>query len=399
MINWHTETRKLSNLKANKKNPRKLSENDAFHLRTSLEKFGLDDKIIINLDDTIIGGHQRKKVLQNMGIKEVEVLVPDRELTEKECDEFNIRLNRNAGEWDWDILANEWNIDELVAWGFNPEEFSLPPVEEIISEDDDFEEELPEKAQTILGDVYELGSHKLICGSATSVDDIKKLLGEEQVDLVLTDPPYNVAYVGKTKDALTIENDQLSDVGFEELLRDFYVNAFSILKEGSGIYVFHADLEGEKFRRYFRESGLKLTQCLIWEKNSMVMGRQDYHWQHEPCLYGWKPGASHNWYSDRKQTTLLKFDRPQRNAEHPTMKPLPLIGYLIQNSSKQGDLIFDFFLGSGTTLIAAEQLNRRCYGCELDPKYCDVIVNRWKNWMNKNGRAIVIKKNGVVQNG
>jgi DNA modification methylase len=257
------------------------------------------------------------------------------------------------------------------------------------------------------GDIYELGRHRLICGSATVYGDIEKVLELERIDLVITDPPYNVAYKGGTKDKLTIKNDDLSNEEFENLLRDFYVNAFVFMKEGAAIYVFHADSEGEKFRRFFRESNLKMTQCLIWLKNSLVLGRQDYQWQHEPVLfggkeysdhdpvlYGWKEGEKHRWYNNRKQTTLLKFDRPQRNAEHPTMKPIPLIGYLINNSSKPEDLIFDFFLGSGSTLIAAEQLNRRCFGCELDPKYCDVIVDRYRKYKMQRNEECIIKLNG-----
>jgi DNA modification methylase len=279
--------------------------------------------------------------------------------------------------------------------------------EKIEAVDDGYEEDLPEEPKTKPGDIYDLGRHRLICGSATIYNDIEKVLGSELIDLVITDPPYNVAYKGGTKEKLTIKNDDLSNEEFESLLRDFYVNAFVFMKEGAGIYVFHADSEGERFRRFFREANLKMTQCLIWLKNSLVLGRQDYQWQHEPVLfggkeysdhdpvlYGWKEGEKHRWYNNRKQTTLLKFDRPQRNAEHPTMKPIPLIGYLINNSSKNDDLIFDFFLGSGTTLMAAEQLNRRCFGCELDPKYCDVIVDRYRKYKLQRNEPCDIKLNG-----
>lgn len=406
---WHTETRKIKDLKEHDKNPRKITKDQMEKLKQSLKSFNYVETIVINLDNTILAGHMRIRALKALGrIKEeIEVRVPNRQLTQKEAEEYLIRSNKNSGEWDWERLANEWEIPDLFNWGFTEDELQIKDPEKLEATDDGYEEEIPEEPKTKLGDIYDLGRHRLICGSATVYGDIEKVLDSEQIDLVITDPPYNVAYKGGTKDKLTIKNDDLSNEEFENLLRDFYVNAFVSMKEGAGIYVFHADSEGEKFRRYFRESNLKLTQCLIWLKNSLVLGRQDYQWQHEPVLfggkeytdhdpvlYGWKEGEKHRWYNNRKQTTLLKFDRPQRNAEHPTMKPIPLIGYLINNSSKPEDLIFDFFMGSGSTLIAAEQLNRRCFGCELDPKYCDVIVDRYKKYKLQRNEICDIKLNG-----
>lgn len=406
---WHTETRKIKDLKEHGKNPRKITKDQMEKLKQSLKSFNYVETIVINLDNTILAGHMRIRALKALGrIKEeIEVRVPNRQLTSKEAEEYLIRSNKNSGEWDWERLANEWEIPDLFNWGFTEDELQIKDPEKLEATDDGYEEEIPEEPKTKPGDIYDLGRHRLICGSATVYGDIEKVLDSDQIDLVITDPPYNVAYKGGTKDKLTIKNDDLSNEEFENLLRDFYVNAFVFMKEGAGIYVFHADSEGEKFRRYFRESNLKLTQCLIWLKNSLVLGRQDYQWQHEPVLfggkeytdhdpvlYGWKEGEKHRWYNNRKQTTLLKFDRPQRNAEHPTMKPIPLIGYLINNSSKPEDLIFDFFMGSGSTLIAAEQLNRRCFGCELDPKYCDVIVDRYKKYKLQRNEICDIKLNG-----
>lgn len=406
---WHTETRKIKDLKEHEKNPRKITKDQMEKLKQSLKSFNYVETVVINLDNTILAGHMRIRALKALGrIKEViEVRVPNRQLTTMEAEEYLIRSNKNSGEWDWERLANEWEIPDLINWGFTEDELQIKDPEKLEATDDGYEEEIPEKPKTRPGDIYDLGRHRLICGSATVYGDIEKVLDHERIDLVITDPPYNVAYKGGTKDKLTIKNDDLSNDEFENLLRDFYANAFVSMKEGAGIYVFHADSEGEKFRRYFRESNLKLTQCLIWLKNSLVLGRQDYQWQHEPVLfggkeytdhdpvlYGWKEGEKHRWYNNRKQTTLLKFDRPQRNAEHPTMKPIPLIGYLINNSSKPEDLIFDFFMGSGSTLIAAEQLNRRCFGCELDPKYCDVIVDRYKKYKLQRNETCEILLNG-----
>jgi len=406
-INWTLEKRKIKDLKPHPKNPRKMSKHDADNLEKKLKKFGLIDKPIIDMNDQLIGGHQRINVLKKMKVKEVECWVPDRTIDPEDIDELNLSLNRVAGEWDYDILANEWGEDMLIRGGFTREDIDFADPEQIDAKDDEFEVDTTKEPITVLGDVYDLGDHRICCGSADSHGDLTKVLGSDLIDLVVTDPPYNVAYEGKTKDKLKIQNDDLSDQEFEELLLNFYRNAFVFMKEGASIYVFHADSEGEKFRRYFRESGLKLSQCLVWLKNSLVLGRHDYHWQHEPILfggkewdnhdpvlYGWKEGEKHKWYSNRKQTTILKFDRPTRNKDHPTMKPIPLIGYILKNSSVRGELIFDFFLGSGTTLIACEQLGRRCFGTELDPAYCDVIVRRWVK-----ARKAVNKDHTVMRNG
>jgi len=218
-----------------------------------------------------------------------------------------------------------------------------------------------------------------MCGDATKIKDVERLVDGRHADLVLTDPPYNVDYEGGTKDKLKIQNDKMEDSQFLQFLTDAFTRMNENSKKGAAIYVFHSESEGYNFRSAFKAAGYSLRQCLIWAKNTMVIGRQDYHWQHEPILYGWKEGAKHAWYGDRKQTTLIRYDRPLRNAEHPTMKPVGLCGYLIGNSSKEGDIVLDLFGGSGSTLIACEQLNRICYMMELDPVYVDVIKNRWEH--------------------
>jgi site-specific DNA-methyltransferase (adenine-specific) len=249
--------------------------------------------------------------------------------------------------------------------------------------DEDAVPDAPEIPKTVLGDVWLLGNHRLMCGDSTSIDAVEKLCDGQLVDMWLTDPPYNVAYEGGTKDALTIMNDKQGDESFRQFLRDSYVAADAVMKPGAVFYVWHADLEGYNFRGAAKDAGWTVRQCLIWKKSSMVMGRQDYHWKHEPCLYGWKEGAAHLWATDRKQTTILEFDKPNRNAEHPTMKPVELFAYQMQNNTKGKDRVLDSFGGSGTTLIAAEKHGRDALLMELDPKYCDVIIKRWQDFTGK----------------
>jgi site-specific DNA-methyltransferase (adenine-specific) len=270
-------------------------------------------------------------------------------------------------------------------------------------EDDDFEVELPDEPVSQRGDVYLLGKHRVMCGDATNAEDMKILCGSTLVDLSLTDPPYNVniglkgeAYE-KREDSNRFKNrkllnDNLSDAEFLKFLTDAFQNMHDYSKQGAAIYVFHADSEGYNFRKAFKDAGYDLKQTLIWMKNSLVLGRQDYQWMHEPILYGWKSGASHSWYGDRKQTTVLKYDRPLKSAEHPTMKPIELCGYLIKNSSKEGDVVLDPFGGSGSTMISCEQLNRTCYMMELDPKYVDVIIERYEKFTGQ--KAVKVNYEG-----
>lgn len=283
-------------------------------------------------------------------------------------------------------LDDEW-LAETVHFDALPlADLEVAPAEGLT--DDDAVPETPEAPQTRLGDRYQLGAHRLLCGDSTCIDDVEKLMDGDQADLVVTDPPYNVAYEGKTKDALTIANDRLADGDFYQFLLAAYTAMFAVTKDGAGIYIFHADTEGLNFRKAMMAAGFKLAQCCVWVKQTMVLGRQDYHWQHEPILYGWKPTAGHHWYADRKQTTVWPFDRPARSEAHPTMKPVDLIAYPIQNSSQAGDIVFDPFGGSGSTLIACEKTGRKARLMEIDPKYCDVIVKRWEEFTGKKAERI-----------
>lgn len=392
VINWVEKSFSIKDLKPYDKNPRKLSKDQLEKLKRSIQEDGFHQRLLVTQDGRVIGGHQRIKALKELGYKEVECLVPSRELTDEEYDRLNIRDNLQAGEWDFDALANFFDADKLLDWGF-PENL-LPAQEGVVNEpagDEDEAPEAPAIPQTVRGDVYEIGPHRLMCGDSTLIDDVDKLRNGALVDQLVTDPPYNVAYEGKTKDALTIKNDKMDDDGFRQFLREAFIAADSAMKPGAVYYIWHADSEGYNFRGACRDAGWQVRQNLIWQKQTMVMGRQDYHWQHEPCLYGWKDGAGHLWASDRKQTTILKFDRPSRNGEHPTMKPVELIAYQIGNNTKGGDIVLDIFGGSGSTMVAAHKLGRTAYLMELDEKYCDVIVQR----MHKLFPDLPITRNGM----
>lgn len=391
------QERLLSELHPADYNPRvalKPGDPEYENIKNSIEAFGYVDPIIVNSDGTIIGGHQRYNVLLDLGYDTTQVVVVD--ATKEQEKALNIALNKITGEWDEEKLCDlliELDLSDIDMQlsGFTYDELENLKIKfdnDEAKEDEDFDEEAAlsaarKETRTKRGDVWVLGEHRLVCGDARNADDMGKLMGGMKADLFLTDPPYNVDYVGKTKDALKIENDKMTDQEF----RDFLLGAFSVakgsMKSGAAFYIWHADSKGYDFRGACMDVGWQVRQCLIWAKDILVMGRQDYQWQHEPCLYGWNEGASHAWYSDRKQTTLLQFDRPARSKEHPTMKPVPLFGYLIQNSTKSGDIVLDSFCGSGTTIIAAEQLERRAYCIELDEVYCDVIVRRWEEFTGK----------------
>lgn len=238
------------------------------------------------------------------------------------------------------------------------------------------------------GDIYQLGQHRLMCGDSTSIDDVERLMGGDKADLLLTDPPYNVDYEGKTSDKLKIENDKMEDSQFRQFLRDAFSAADVVMKPGAAFYIWHSDSEGFNFRGACHDIGWTVRQCLVWNKNSLVIGRQDYQWKHEPCLYGWKDGAAYSWYSDRKQSTVLDFDRPSRADIHPTMKPVALFDYEIRNSSASGEIVLDLFGGSGTTIVACEQNGRLARVMELDPHYVDVIIARWEKLTG--GKAVLL---------
>jgi DNA modification methylase len=363
-------------------------------LKRSIEEFGYVEPLVWNeRTGNLVGGHQRYKILVNeQGATEVEVSVVDLDETREKA--LNLALNKIDGDWDLpklrDLMSELKECDfDLSLTGFDSADldelfqevpFFEPENIEVEEDDFDVEDELAmiEELVTKPGDLWSLGRHRLLCGDSSNLADVERLMGGHRADLVFTDPPYNVDYTGKTKDALKIENDKMDDGRFKEFLLDVYRNLFHVSKEGAAIYVCHADSEGINFRSAMVEAGWLLKQCLIWVKNTFVLGRQDYHWRHEPILYGWKPGAAHNWYADRKQDTVWEVDKPVRNADHPTMKPIALVSKALQNSSKRGDLVLDLFGGSGSTLIAAEKTGRTAYLMELDPKYCDVIVKRWE---------------------
>lgn len=366
-------------------NARTHSEEQIKKIQASLREFGFINPVLIDKDCGIIAGHGRVEAAKREGMTEVPCVWVEH-LTEAQKKAYILADNRLALDagWDMDILKveleelKEINFD-LDLTGFDGEELSdLFGEESDEAVEDDYEVALPEEPKTKAGDVYQLGRHRLICGDSTDPKVIHKLMDSARVDLFLTDPPYNVDYEGKTKDNLKIMNDTMGDDDFRQFLRDAFFAADEVMKAGAVFYIWHADSEGYNFRGACHDVGWEVRQCLIWNKNCMVMGRQDYHWKHEPCLYGWKSGAGHLWSSDRKQTTILNFDRPSKSENHPTMKPVKLFDYQIQNNTKSEDIVLDTFAGSGTTVIACEQNGRTAYCCELDPKYCDVIIDRWE---------------------
>lgn len=384
-----TPTKTISDLTPDPRNARKHGERNITQLEKSLESFGPARSIVIDEDGRILAGNGLVEAAGNVGITKVTTVEADgneiiavvrRGLTEEQKLGLAIADNRAAESSEWNpealrLIAGEIDMEP---W-FTPDELEdICPTLEEEDEKADHVPALPVDPQTQPGQIYILGHHRLMCGDSTSHADIARLLAGQNVDLVWTDPPYGVAYVGKTKDELTIENDALDGTQLAAFLDKAFTECRAALKNGGGIYVANPDVYGHIFRQSFLDSGLMLKQILVWVKNSMVIGRQDYQWQHEPIIYGWKPGAAHRWYSDRKQTTILNFDKPARSAEHPTMKPIALIRYCLRNSSAPGALVLDPFGGSGSTLIACEKMRRRCCTMELSPAYCDVIIKRFE---------------------
>lgn len=385
----------IKSLRNSPGNPRKIEPDKLERLKKSLRDFpemlNLRPLVVKAADGgkyEVLGGNMRLRALKELGYKEVPCTIADG-LTGEQEREFMIKDNLGFGDWDFDALRADWNAEELADWGLD-----LPDLEqnrEAGPEEDDFDEAPPVMPITVLGDLYEIGEHRLLCGDSTQADTFTKLMQGEMADAVITDPPYNVAYEGGTKDRLTIQNDSMGDDEFYKFLYDFYTALSIVCKKGAAIYVWHTSSEIINFAKAMVDAGWLLKQQLIWVKNSMVIWRQDYQWKHEPCLYGWLNGGSHKWYSDRKQTTVIEFDKPLRNGEHPTMKPVGLFAYQIKNSSKKGDVIVDAFGGSGTTMVACHQTSRKARLIEYDPKYCDVIVRR----MLKLDPSLIVKRNGV----
>lgn len=377
----------LSDIKPYEKNPRK-NDNAVKYVAESIKEFGFKVPIVIDRNGVIVAGHTRYKAAKQLKMKTVPCLVAD-DLTDEQVRAFRLADNKVAeqAEWDFDLLDDELaqilDID-MDAFGF------LNDIDERTEEatEDDYEINPPEEPKAKLGEIYQLGRHRLMCGDSTILNDVEKLMGGARADMLLTDPPYNVNYEGKTKDKLKIQNDKMQNDNFRQFLADAFLNADTVMKPGAVFYIWHADSEGYNFRGACFDVGWKVRQCLIWNKNSMVMGRQDYQWKHEPCLYGWKDGAGHLWASDRKQTTIINFDKPTRSDKHPTMKPIPLFDYQVKNNTKGDDIVLDLFAGSGTTIMACEQNGRRGYCMEYDPKYVDVIIDRWETFTGQ--KAILI---------
>lgn len=411
-------------------------------LKRSIEEFGLVEPIVFNeRTGRVVGGHQRLKILRELGWEEVPVSVVD--LDDHHEKALNVALNKIEGDWDnfklKELLEElDSGLIDVTLTGFDEEEIEdlmtqfFVEDENEIKEDDFDPDEVAEEIEepiTKPGDLWRLGRHFLLVGDSTKIEDVKRLMGNEKADMIFTDPPYNVDYEGAT--GMKIKNDNMEDSEFYQFLFDAFVAMYQVTKEGGPIYVCHADSEGLTFRKAFQDSGFLLKQCLIWVKNSLVLGRQDYHWRHEPILYGWKPGAAHKWYGGRKQSTVIedpvdlaitpkgdhvlltfnngisstvvkvpsyeiihdgsdegmttwRIERPKRNVDHPTMKPIALCARAIRNSSKPGERVLDPFGGSGSTLIACEQTGRICHMMEYDPVYAEVIIRRWEEFTGQN---------------
>ncbi len=363
-------------------NARTHSPEQIKKLRSSLREFGFINPVIIDRDYGVIAGHGRILAAKEEGIKEVPCVFADH-LTEAQKKAYIIADNRMAMDagWDEELLRVEiealqgMDFDPLLT-GFDEKELAALFDDGAEAKDDDFDvdEELEKPVFSKTGDVWTLGRHRLVCGDSTKAETYETLMQGKKANLVVTDPPYNVNYEGS---AGKIKNDNMAAEKFYQFLLDAFTNMEKVMAEDASIYVFHADTEGLNFRRAFTDAGFYLSGCCIWKKPSLVLGRSPYQWQHEPVLYGWKENGKHQWYSDRKQTTIWEFEKPRKNADHPTMKPIPLLAYPITNSSMSNTLILDPFGGSGSTLIACEQTDRSCCTIELDEKYCDVIVKRY----------------------
>jgi DNA modification methylase len=369
------------------RNPRK-NDHAVNKVAAAIREFGFRVPICAKSDGTVVDGHLRLKAAKKLGLTEIPVILAD-DMSEAQIKAFRLSVNKVAelADWDNDLLALEFDElremgFDLTLTGFEPDEIGALFPEQGTEglTDEDAVPEVPEQPVTVEGDVWLLGRHRLMCGDSTSIQHLERLCDGQLVDMWLTDPPYNVAYEGGTKEKLTIQNDSMSNDAFRQFLCDAYSAADAVMKKGAVFYIWHADSEGYNFRGAAAYIGWPIRQCLIWKKSSLVMGRQDYHWMHEPCLYGWKEGASHLWASDRKQTTILEFAKPSRNGEHPTMKPVELFEYQMLNNTKGSDLVLDSFAGSGTTVIACEKHGRCARLMELDPKYCDVIIKRWQDF-------------------
>lgn len=375
--------RPIKAIKANPNNPRLIKDERFQKLVQSIKDFPemLELRpIVVNAAGVVLGGNMRLKACQAAGLAEVPVITAE-SLTEAQEREFVIKDNVGFGDWEWDALANDWNADDLTAWGLDLPAVDAAPSTGLTDPDD--VPETPAEPVTKPGDLIALGDHRLLCGDSTDAAGWERLMAGRMAQMVWTDPPYGVAYVGKTKDALTIQNDELDEHGLEQLLRGSLGLAFTHCADGGAWYV--AGAPGPLhlvFGTVLKEFGL-WRQTLQWVKDIFVLGRSDYHYRNEPIFYGWKPGAKHYFVDDRTQDTIWEIPRPKKNPDHPTMKPVELVQRAILNSSRPGDLVLEPFGGSGTTLLAAETTGRVAAVIELDPRYCDVIVRRWQQFTGR----------------
>ena len=411
----------IDSIKPYEQNPR-INDNAVDAVAASIKEFGFKVPLVIDSAGVIVAGHTRHKAAKKLGLQKVPCIVAD-DLTPEQVKAFRLADNKVGELATWNTELEFLELSELDKIGIDMSLFGFEPIQNTdrgeVVEDPVPEPDTSKRAITKRGDVWELGRHRLICGDSTDAATIEKLTQGAAVDMILTDPPYNVDYGAKNdmlnradkgnRNARAIENDKMSDANFYSFLLDVYKNLFGAAKDGAAIYICHADTESVNFINAFKEAGFYLSERLVWNKNFMVLGRCDYHWKHEPILYGWKPGAAHYFTDSRSETTVLEdkrdlnkmskpelkayikellqngppatvidMDKPIRNADHPTMKPVKLMVYLIRNSSRPGEIVLDVFGGSGSTLMAAEQTGRTCYTCELDERYCDVIVKRWE---------------------
>ena len=374
---------KLEDIHPYPNNPR-LNDEAVASLAKIIKDLGFRNPILVNAQHVIIEGHTRLAACKLLGMEEIPCIVED-DLTPEQEAALRIADNKVAeiAEWDEDKLKVEMKMLQEAGFDLSLLMFEDDELDKLLGGESlsagetepDAAPDVPEVAESKPGEVYVLGTHRLLCGDSTKAEDVMKLIGAEEADCWLTDPPYNVAYEGSN--GLTIRNDSMEDVKFREFLRSAFGAAEKVLKPGASFYIFHADSEGYNFRGACHDIGLRVRECLVWKKNALVLGRQDYQWIHEPCLYGWKEGEAHSWYGDRSQTTVMEFPKPKKNDVHPTMKPVEMLVYLLKNSTQRGDTVLDTFGGSGSTLIACEQSGRVCRTMELDPKYCDVIRRRW----------------------
>ena len=389
------------------RNARKHQAPDVDAIVASIQEFGFDDPIgVWGEKNLIVEGHGRLLAAKKLGLDTVPVIRLDH-LTDEQRRAYALAHNRTAELSEWDEVAKDLELAGITEIDMSL--FGFDTGDDYTVVEDDYDKPAPEEPKSRPGDLYQLGRHRLYCGDATMLGDVERLTGGVQMDLLLTDPPYNVDYHGGT--GLTIENDNMPDADFRRFLADSFSNAKSVMKPGAAFHIWHADSEGYNFRGACRDAGLLVRQCLIWEKNSLVLGRQDFQWKHEPCLYGenppplfdqeeyltednhvalygWRDGGRHYFYKNRRQTTILKFDRPTKSKEHPTMKPVLLFNYQMECNTKPGETVLDLFAGSGTTIIAAEQNGRVAYCLEKDPRYVDVIIDRWQEFTGKTAELL-----------